>query len=486
MNTGINFFFFFHPQKSKKSSKKSKDKSKLSVNPFTNSIKKVKHTLTSGPTNQIIRKRKLYSPDALQAAYKAVKDSSISVNAAAKQYGVPLTTLRDRVDGRISIETTRPGPPLLMTREEEAEIAHFLHTMARYGYRYTRLSIAEIATDHAVEKGKKRPKSNGLTTKWVDSFINRWPGVRELSFKFKNKLEAEHTVRTYFDEIKKIIDRYKLLEKSDKIFNIIEVTLQTDHSIAPEFRTKTYGSHQFKTDNISTTTLIACGSVTGHILPPFFVFQASKIRPEMMRGIASNVSAVVSDNGRCTPQIFRRYLNEHFLPNIRRFDSEPILILMDGSRSHMFVSMSEWGRSNNAIFSFIPAHTTHLLQPLEVECSDTLQKKYDSLCRKHLRTSSGLCISKDSVCEIACQSYNRVMTGNSVMHSFKKAGVFPDNISSEESSDEVELQDTLPYISKISPKYEDSLHYVSFIYLFLSCNLMYFYVNLHLFTCLML
>ncbi|XP_059165358.1 uncharacterized protein LOC131947959 [Physella acuta] len=396
----------------------------------------------TSPARKPIKKRKLYSKEALQAAYKAVKDSSISVNAAAKQYGVPLTTLRDRVDGRISIDTTRPGPPLLLTQEEESEISHFLHTMAKYGYRYTRLELAEIATDQAVEKGKRSPRSNGLTTKWVDSFINRWPSIRELSYKFKNKMDAEHTVRTYFDEIKKIIDRYKLLEKSDKIYNIMEIVLTTDHGPAPSVSGKS--GHQFKTTNSTNTTLIACGSVTGKVIAPFFVFQASKIRTEMMKGLPSNVNAAVSEIGRCTPQIFRRYLNEHFLPQTNRLDNEPILVLMDGSRSHVFVGMSEWGRSNNVIFSFIPAHTTHLLQPIEVECSEILQKKYESLCLRYLKSSGAPNVSRNNVGELAYQAYSRVMTKHALMHSFKKSGVFPD-ISSDESGDDMDTCEETTY-----------------------------------------
>ncbi|KAK0048493.1 Jerky protein [Biomphalaria pfeifferi] len=436
---------------------KSKKKSKKSPRSRKSPEKKLSVVLPApgiksdspNPQKQPIKKRRLYSREALQAAYKAVKDSSISVNAAAKLFGVPLTTLRDRVDGRISIDTTRPGPPLLMTDEEEAHIAHFLFTMARYGYRYTRLELAEIATDLAVEKGKRDPRSNGLTTKWVDSFINRWPTIRELSCKLRNKSDAEHTVRTYFDEIKKIIDRYKLLEKNDSIFNIMEITLNTDHGIVSG-----KAGHQFKTDNYTNTTLIACGSVSGKVIPPFFVFQSNRLRPEMMKGMPANVNASVSDTGKCSPQIFRRYLNEHFLAHVEREENEPILVLMDGSRSHVFVGMSEWGRQNNVIFSFIPAHTTHLLQPLEVDCSEALKHKYESARRRYLKSAAGPCYSRNSIGEIACQAYSKVVNRAMLMHSFKKAGVYPD-ISSDESEDEMETCDVDAY-KRVSLKQEDS------------------------------
>ncbi|GFO23521.1 Dde superfamily endonuclease cenp b [Plakobranchus ocellatus] len=393
----------------------------------------IKEEEPSSPPENLIKKRRLYAKEALLAAYKAVKDSNISVNAAAKQYGVPLTTLRDRVDGRISIDTTRSGPPLLLAEEEEAEIAQFLHTMARYGYRYTRVELGEIATDQAVEKGKKNPRANNLTTKWVDNFVGRWPSIRELGYKFKNKADAEHTVRTYFDEIKKIIDQYKLLDHTDRVFNIMEIGLHTNHGISSPVKSDD------RTENVSYTTMIACGSVSGKVMAPFFIYQAPRLRPEMMRGLPSNVNAAVSDTGKCTPQIFRRYLNEHFLPQTQRMrDTDPILVLMDGSRTHVFVSLAEWGRSNNVFFSFIPAHTTHLLQPLEVECAEQVQRKYENICRRYLKNYTGPCISRNSIGELACNAYLKVINRFSLVNSFRKAGVYPD-ISSDESEEEADV-----------------------------------------------
>jgi hypothetical protein len=42
-----------------------------------------------------------YDHTALDNAYLAVKDDGMSVHETAKRFQVPLTTLRDRVDGRI-------------------------------------------------------------------------------------------------------------------------------------------------------------------------------------------------------------------------------------------------------------------------------------------------------------------------------------------------------------------------------------------------
>jgi len=42
----------------------------------------------------------------------------MSVHGAAKRVDVPLTTLRDRVDGRIHIDCVSLGAPALFTQEQ--------------------------------------------------------------------------------------------------------------------------------------------------------------------------------------------------------------------------------------------------------------------------------------------------------------------------------------------------------------------------------
>ena len=49
----------------------------------------------------------------------AVTESNITVRCAARQYNIPLTTLRDRVDGMVGVDVTRSGPgPILSCYQE--------------------------------------------------------------------------------------------------------------------------------------------------------------------------------------------------------------------------------------------------------------------------------------------------------------------------------------------------------------------------------
>ena len=67
----------------------------------------------------------------MSGVIKAVIDGKMGVNRAADQYGVPRSTLKDRVSCR---HGTKSGPQLYLSYEEEEELATYLIKHAKIGY----------------------------------------------------------------------------------------------------------------------------------------------------------------------------------------------------------------------------------------------------------------------------------------------------------------------------------------------------------------
>ena len=63
-----------------------------------------------------------YSTESMLRAYEAVQQGEISIRRAAEIYGVPRTTLQDRISGKVSLDS-RSGSGRLLTDEEEQEEA---------------------------------------------------------------------------------------------------------------------------------------------------------------------------------------------------------------------------------------------------------------------------------------------------------------------------------------------------------------------------
>jgi hypothetical protein len=121
---------------------------------------------SSGPT-----KRKQWAEDAMAAAISAVK-SGVTVKRAADDHGVPVSTLRDRISGRV-VHGTKPGPKPYLSGEEEKELSSFLKSCANVGYGKTRKDVLCVAQSVASAKGLL--KGNKMSSGWWIRFLERQP-----------------------------------------------------------------------------------------------------------------------------------------------------------------------------------------------------------------------------------------------------------------------------------------------------------------------
>ena len=79
----------------------------------------------------------------MSGAIKSVMDGKLGVDRAADQYGVPRTTLKDRLSGRV-IQGTNPGlVPYLSASEEDKLFQHML-TCTEIGYPKTKCQVIGI------------------------------------------------------------------------------------------------------------------------------------------------------------------------------------------------------------------------------------------------------------------------------------------------------------------------------------------------------
>jgi len=79
---------------------------------------------------------KLWTNQQMLAAMKSVQEGKFGVNEAAKQHGIPPTTLKDRLSGRVQ-HGTKPGPPPYLDEHEEKVLSSFLTDCASVGYAKT-------------------------------------------------------------------------------------------------------------------------------------------------------------------------------------------------------------------------------------------------------------------------------------------------------------------------------------------------------------
>ena len=95
--------------------------------------------------------RKLWTEAQMSGALKSVLDDGVSRNKAAMMHGVPCSTLKDRLSGRV-IHGRKPGPKPYLNVDEEQELADHLITASNIGYGKTRQDVFSIVEKYVNQK----------------------------------------------------------------------------------------------------------------------------------------------------------------------------------------------------------------------------------------------------------------------------------------------------------------------------------------------
>ena len=106
------------------------------------------------------------------ATMEAVKDETVSINKSALLHGVPLTTLKDRLSGRVK-HGIKPGPRPYLNDGEESALADHLTEAAKIGYGKTRKEVKSIA--ESVAKEKEYLCGTQVSDGWWEKFLQRQP-----------------------------------------------------------------------------------------------------------------------------------------------------------------------------------------------------------------------------------------------------------------------------------------------------------------------
>jgi hypothetical protein len=174
----------------------------------------------------------------------------------------------------------------------------------------------------------------------------------------------------------------------------------------------------------STTTVLGCGNASGFAVPPYCVFKGKRMMDDLINGATPGAAGTVSETGWSNTKVFKRYLSDDFLHFIPGRNDDPVLLLLGEHKSHVTVDIIEWAQERNIILHILPAHTSHILQPLDVGCYRPLQRIYDNECHKAMRQNHSI-ITRYNVCELGCKAYQRALSLENLQSAFRKTGIYP-------------------------------------------------------------
>jgi hypothetical protein len=184
-------------------------------------------------------------------------------------------------------------------------------------------------------------------------------------------------------------------------------------------RTKQPGNREW-------VTLIHTINSSGWVLPAFVVFEAKLHQAAWYRipGLPRDWKIAVSENGWTTNEIGLEWLRHFEEHTSSRTKGRYRLLVLDGHDSHHTAEFEEFCRDHSIVTLCMPAHSSHILQPLDVGCFSPLKTAYGRQVEGLMRLGVNH-ISKEEFLFAYIEAHKRSFTTKNIQAGFAATGLVP-------------------------------------------------------------
>lgn len=376
------------------------------------------------------KKYRNWSDVSMAGAMQAVIEGRMGVNRAAEEYGVPKTTLKDRLAGRVEHGCTS-GRARYLSRQEEEELVEYLVTCSEIGFPKRRDDVIGIVRK-TVGKKNNGPIKNFNGKGWWWRFLQRWPNLalRKGDALTQNRANAvtSDNFKQYFNVLEKTLKEHDLFNAPHRIFNMDETGMPLDHKPKKVVALKGAKKVHCRTSgNKSQVTVLACANAAGSILPPMVIFDGKRLNPEYTKGEVPNTLYGLSDKGWTDQELFKHWMTDLFLPNIP--PARPVMLLLDGHSSHYEPHTIRLAAQEGVVILCLPPHTTHVSQPLDVSFFAPLKMYWSEACHLFMQENPGRVVTKYQFSSLFSTAWYKAIKPATLVAGFKKVGVCPFNSS---------------------------------------------------------
>lgn len=170
-----------------------------------------------------------WNTDDMSKAYEAAKLGHMTIAQASTTYGVPRTTLSDRVKGKIGIEA-KMGANTVLKPEDEISLVHYIEYMAQRGFPLSVSQVKGFAWCIAKEHPNERIfRESGPSEKWWRGFKKRHP---DIALRRPDQLDRGraamgnvNVMKDYFQLLKSTLEVNDLKDKPERLYNCDEAGL---------------------------------------------------------------------------------------------------------------------------------------------------------------------------------------------------------------------------------------------------------------------
>ena len=359
-------------------------------------------------------------------ATEAIQNNqNLSRRNAAKIYEIPEATLRHRMNGRTSKDDSRNGRHSLTKSEQDAIVQYVLDLHER-AFPPRIAGVEDMAN---LLLGRRDSRRVGKL--WTARFISR---RKELKTRLNRVYDFQRAacedpdlISAWFRLVANMKAKYGIVDSD--FYNLDETGFMMGlicASIVVTRADRQGRSKSIQPGNREWATAIECVNSEAWCIPPFLVVQGGNQLAHWysQTNLPGDWVIKTTSNGWTD--------NETGVEWIRHFDQHTKsrakgtyrMLVLDGHESHKSPEFDVFCKDNSIITLCLPAHSSHLLQPLDVGCFNPLKRAYSRALEDFIKSHVNH-ITKTEFLIAFHAAHVAAMTPQNIQGGFKGAGLVP-------------------------------------------------------------
>jgi hypothetical protein len=378
-------------------------------------------------------------------AIEAIRTTKkMSIRRAAQTYDVPKSTLIARMKGRVAKAENRNARHNLTPAEEETLVRHILDLDSR-GFPPRIDGVRDMANLLLTTRDAKP-----VGQRWPYTFIKRRPELKtrfSRAYDFQRALcEDPNLINAWFRLVVNMRIKYGIQDEDFYNFDETGFMMGIICGNMVVTRADRCGrSKQLQPGNREWATAIECVGGDSFVLPPFLIVQGVNHLASWYTECDLPPSWVIKTSANGWTD------NDTALDWIQHFDKHTSvrrkgvyrMIVLDGHESHLSARFEEFCKEKNIVTLCLPAHSSHITQPLDVGCFSVLKRSYgrrlEDLIKAHINH-----ITKTEFFIAFKAAHLNTMTPENIQAGFRGAGLIPYDPQAVLSKLDVKLRTPTP------------------------------------------
>jgi 4-hydroxybenzoate polyprenyltransferase len=368
-----------------------------------------------------------YTEDDLNHAIEDVANGKPK-KLAAREWGVPESTLRNRIKGSENHSIAAESQQRL-SKVQEDHLANWVLTQEALGVPLTHAQIKEFAQRLLTIKGDYK----SLGKRWMQAFLRRNPILKTKRFRNidSQRVNGATTsiIKSWFrllaiPQIQAIKPEHRYnMDESGIMEGFGANGLVVGNAEKRSIQKKQPGSRAW-------TSFLECISATGKALTPLVIFKGKTVQQQWFPQDLTPYDGwqfTSTENGWTTDATAIEWLQKVFLPQTDT--TEPRLLILDGHGSHETTDFMYLCYQHNVHLLFLPPHSSHVLQPLDLSVFSSLKSRYRKEVGYLTLLTDSSPLGKQNFLACYQKARKEALSAKNIKSGWKATGLWPKSIA---------------------------------------------------------